>query len=211
LPIASFPAVSVTVDVPLWRCHRAGVGPWWFASDGGGRFDLRAPRGTCYLGEDPLVAVVEALSHAGPDGVAGTTIDRADLKVRCLRELRLPVATRTADATDGKALGFGVTREIHDTVDYDMTQGWARAWGAAHFDGVHYLPTNHQPVLGHTPWQGPGAQGPGSLAVFGAAGERTRWRRGRAKPLDADIEHQLETTCSVLVEDRPSAAQLSID
>ncbi|WP_414654855.1 hypothetical protein [Iamia sp.] len=50
--------------------HRGRALPWWFASvpvdeAGGGRFDLPAPEGSCYLGTSVSAAVLEAfLDHS---------------------------------------------------------------------------------------------------------------------------------------------------
>ncbi|WP_305091850.1 RES domain-containing protein [Prescottella sp. R16] len=50
---------------PLLRGHRVANSPWWFASSGGGRFDLALPRGTCYLALDEATAIRETVGEAG--------------------------------------------------------------------------------------------------------------------------------------------------
>ncbi|MGN6634758.1 MAG: RES domain-containing protein, partial [Oryzihumus sp.] len=59
--LAGFPAYRLDPRTVLCRAHLAANGPWWFSHDGGGRFDLPAPRGTCYLATDPAAAVRERL------------------------------------------------------------------------------------------------------------------------------------------------------
>src|SRR5690606_5570920 len=55
-------------DFPVWHVHAGTVlcrvtaaehGPWWFSSTGEGRFDLVPPRGTCYLADDEVAALLE--------------------------------------------------------------------------------------------------------------------------------------------------------
>ena len=61
-PLRNFPACELTGGQPLHRGHRAGNGPWWFSSDGGGRFDLTPPRGTCYLAYDELTVANDGIA-----------------------------------------------------------------------------------------------------------------------------------------------------
>jgi len=206
-PLASFPAVELGAGTQLWRCHRADRGPWWFSSDGSGRFDLPIPDGTCYLADDPLVAFVEVVSHGSVDGL---TVSPTFCAQRRVRRLALPAKARMADASDGRARGFGVTREIHDIADYSLPQAWARAWHAAAFDGVRYLATNHQPTSAGPTWEGHGAQGPGSWALFGRAGLRGRWRRGRAERIDATLLDRLKAEVGIMVVDPPTVASARI-
>jgi hypothetical protein len=184
-----------------------GAEPWWFSSSGAGRFDLAEPGGTCYLADDPLIGVLEVLSHGTVDGMA---VSEAFLAERRVRRLPLPGPARFADATDGRGRGFGVTREIHDVGDYSLPQAWAAAWHAHGFDGVRYLATTHQPPAGAPPWRGPGAQGPGAWALFGQAGARRRWRRGRPERIAAQLRHRLESEAGVQVLPVPDADQLDM-
>lgn len=206
-PPGLFPAVDLASGTRLWRCHRSDRGPWWFSSDGAGRFDLPTPHGTCYLADDPLLALVEVISHGTLDGLSVTPAFCAQ---RRIRHLSIPSAAHMADATDGRARGFGVSREIHDIADYTLPQAWATAWRTAGFNGVRYLATNHQPVSYAPPWPGPGAQGPGSWALFGSTGHHPRWRRGRAEHISPTLLTRLETETGILVIGPPTLAAASI-
>lgn len=202
-PLEEFPAVRLPGGWELWRCHRVGREPWWFSWDG--RFALTAPAGTCYLADDPLIGVLEVLSHGTVDGMV---VSEAFLAERRIRRLPLPAPARFADATDGRGRGFGVTREIHDVPDYSLPQAWAAAWRAHAFHGVRYLATSYQPPAGAPPWRGPGAQGPGAWALFGQAGERRRWRRGRPERIGAELRRRLELEAGVQVAPVPDLDQL---
>ena len=57
--LEGFPVHALTPETALFRAHLAARGPWWFGSDGSGRFDLPAPRGACYVAQDPASAVRE--------------------------------------------------------------------------------------------------------------------------------------------------------
>jgi hypothetical protein len=191
----------------LWRCHRVGREPWWFSSDGTSRFDLATPAGTCYLADDPLIGVLEVLSHGTVDGMA---VSEAFLAERRIRRLPLPAPACFADTTDGRGRGFGVTREIHDVADYSLPQAWAAAWRAHAFHGVRYLATSYQPPAGAPPWSGPGAQGPGAWALFGEEGERRRWRRGRPQRIGTELRSRLELEAGVQVVPFPDVKQLEV-
>lgn len=151
-----FPAFTPDARSALWRIHRRDRSPWWFASEGLGRFDLARPRGTCYLAEDPLGAFVEVFR--APGGVGPR-----ELAAVGLARLRPPRGLRLADTTVARARRFGVTLELSSTPDYTLTRAWARALADAGFDGVRHR-LRHDPsgaLLG--------------VALFGAAGEAP-WR-----------------------------------
>lgn len=134
----------------VWR-YRAADGsvrddPWWFASlpapaGGGGRFDLPAPMGTCYLATTPVAAVLEALqAHL-------TNLPVEELRVRRLARLfasdDVPPA---ADLTSPAAVGrLGVTAALWAGSDRALTQRWALAlrrdgWWAVHA-GIQHDPS----------------------------------------------------------------------
>lgn len=76
----------------MCRIHRYRRSPWWFASDGAGRFDLPVPHGTCYLAVDPVAALLEV--------ARGLTILSQDfLARRRLASAALPEETNLADFT----------------------------------------------------------------------------------------------------------------
>lgn len=150
-----FPRRTLRGSVELFRIHPVGRRPWWFSSDGQGRFDLPAPAGTCYLALSPLGAFVEVFRDF-------TLVASADVAARVLSALRSPADAVLADCTSPRARGFGVSAAIHSTADYDTTQAWAQAFRNHGFAGVRYL-------CGHDP-----SQREIGIALFGDAGEADR-------------------------------------
>src|SRR4029450_991876 len=59
--LVAFPVWHVHAGTVLCRVTTSGLGPWWFSSDAHGRFDLAPPRGTCYLADDEVTALLEGL------------------------------------------------------------------------------------------------------------------------------------------------------
>ncbi len=112
--------------------HRREHGPWWFSTDGSGRFDLCGPRGTCYLARDPTAALLE--THKGLTVVTEEALDE-----RLLFEARIGRRLRLANCCAPGAREFGVNAEIHDTPEYAKTRRWASAFDRAGFDGVRYF------------------------------------------------------------------------
>ena len=155
--IDGFPASTIRADKVIYRAHRATLGPWWFCRCGDCRFDLPAPRGTCYLAENRVAALQEAL---GVRLIAAGVVDQHELTGRVISALRLPGHIQVANTTSAKAANHGVTREISTVVPYTLTRRWAQAWATAGFDGIRYLgrlSTNVDPKAR-------------CLAIFGAAG-----------------------------------------
>lgn len=159
--LEGFPTTMLDTDRDLFRCHLGDLGPWWFGNDGGGRFDLTGPRGTCYLALDAESAVRERL---GP--VLGTrpAVPGSALEDAVVSRLRAPRAWRLADLQSRRAARFGVTRELEVMVPYAVPQRWAAALDRAGHDGVRYGPR-------FTPGEA------SSVAAFDEAG-------GRAWPTD---------------------------
>jgi len=135
--LSGFPTYPLGVETDLFRAHRRDLGPWWFGNDGSGRFDLPAPRGTCYLALDPLSALRERL---GPVLGGSQAVPESLLEESVVSRLRLPAPCEVADAQDRAVAGFGVTRELETTVPYAVPQAWARAFDEAGFAGVRYGP-----------------------------------------------------------------------
>jgi RES domain len=151
--LEGFPSLHLP-SAKLYRIHRAGRSPWWFASDAAGRFDLPADsgRGTCYLAEEPVGCFLEVFRF-------WTLVPEAELAARRLARLDLPPVL-LADCSSGLCRELGLTAEIHSTPDYARTQAWAAALAAAGFDGIRYL-------LRHDPGQrlaGIALFGPGGVA-----------------------------------------------
>lgn len=152
--LSGFPSFPLVAAKRVYRIFHRDHLPWWFSSDGSGRFDLTVPSGTCYLAEEPLGAFVEVFRDTN-------VIDEADVTERLLATVVLPDVTQPlADCTLSAARGFGVTGAIHTTDDYDVTQTWARAFARAGFSGIRYFGA-HDP-----------SQNVVSVAYFGRAGEQ---------------------------------------
>lgn len=167
VPLAGFPAYHLAAGRELHRAHHRSRGPWWFSSTGG-RFDLPAPRGTCYLADGPLAALRERL---GPVLADCTSVPRSLLEETLVSRLRVPGARRVADLRAARASVFGVMRELETMVPYAVPQAWARGLHSAGLEGVRYGPRFST---------GPAS----SYAVFGEAGPAD-WP-GDAHPLPGD-------------------------
>jgi hypothetical protein len=115
---------------PLWRIflHRdPQTGqvrqPFYFASAPagaapGGRYDLPAPDGACYLALSGIGAWLEVFR--------GTRlVARDDLRRRRLLTTRPPRRVAAADLLAKRATGFGITGDIHTCDDYSLTRAWA--------------------------------------------------------------------------------------
>lgn len=60
MSLERFPRRTLRGDRTVVRVHRASLGPWWFSSDGSGRFDPTGGEvGACYVAEHPLGAWIE--------------------------------------------------------------------------------------------------------------------------------------------------------
>lgn len=138
--LADFPARQVADAYPYARIHAEGHDPEWFCASGARRFD--PPRGsaevfgTCYLAGHPLGAFVERFGDLG-------VVTRQRIDARCLAHLQVP-ATRLADLTDRRALGYGVTGELSSGGDYPGAQAWAERLFQAGFGGLWYT-ARHDP------------------------------------------------------------------
>jgi hypothetical protein len=136
-PLAGFPAYRLSPHTGLFRAHAADLGPWWFGNDGGGRFDLPTPRGTCYLALDPVSAVRERL---GPVLGGAAALPESLLEDVLVSRLRLAEGREVADLQERAAGDFGVTRELETMVPYAVPQEWARRFDAEGLGGVKYGP-----------------------------------------------------------------------
>jgi len=153
--LSRFPAFDLRRRDRLYRLHRSDVGPWWFSSDGSGRFDLReSDHGTCYLAVSAVGAFIEVFRVA-------TVIPEAEVEARSLSTLAPPKRVNLADCTVSAARKFGITGAVHMQPDYALPQAWAAALAAAGFGGIRYR-------LSHDP-----AQKELGVALFGAAGQQS--------------------------------------
>lgn len=134
----------------VWRIRGADgttrAEPWWFASStenptGGGRFDLPAPMGTCYVATRPVGAVLEAMQ------MSLTNLPRAELAARRRAEIVAPDDTPpAAKLTAQKVAGtHGITAALWAGGDRALTRRWAAAlrrdgWWAL-YSGVAHDPS----------------------------------------------------------------------
>ncbi|HEX6419202.1 MAG TPA: RES family NAD+ phosphorylase [Acidimicrobiales bacterium] len=185
--LSGFPVWHVHAGTVLCRVTSAGLGPWWFSSDASGRFDLAPPRGTCYLADDEVGALLEVLGPVlvvSPEWASRLT----------MWHLGLPHQCSAADTTVRAARGFGVTAEVASITPYELPQRWAAAFAAAGHQGVRYR-------IRHDPG------GSRALALFGAAGER-RWPRGRRQQVGSTLLARLTSETGIRVAPVPAAGDL---
>lgn len=135
--LGGFPTHRVETSTDLFRAHSGEFGPWWFGNEGGGRFDLPSPRGTCYTALDPGSAVRE---RVGPVLGRAVAVPESLLEDVLVSRLRLPAGRDVADVQSTAAGGFGVTRELETMVPYAVPQLWAQAFDRAGHGGVRYGP-----------------------------------------------------------------------
>lgn len=183
---ADFPRAS-SLDGRWYRAHSDGHlsdpdrGCWWFASYvpprlGEGRFDLPAPRGTCYFADVIEAAVRERLGprwgrhpYLPPVAYAtGMTVSEVNLNPHV-------DADDVADTDCVAAAGF-VTREISDA-PYALTQRHAAAFAKAGFEGILYAPRFT----------------PGKVRAVAVFGEGGRPSPGRAAVEVADWQAELKS------------------
>ena len=150
--LRAFPRRNLRRSVELHRIHPVGLAPWWFSSDGNGRFDQEPPGGTCSLAASPVGAFIEVFRDF-------TFVDAADVAARRISRVHVPHDAVLADCTSARARGFGVTAAVHSTPEYGTTHAWAAALRQGGFDGV-------RDFCGHDP-----SQRQVGIAVFGGAGE----------------------------------------
>lgn len=167
---------------------RRGCGAWWFASlpdtpsspdatgspvgGVGGRFDLPAPRGTCYWATTTETAIRELV---GPFLAQHGWVSEALIADREVATARRPAGVRMASLEDPRAnRDFGVLGELEATSDYAVAQAWAAAIADGGLDGVAY----------RARFSGPGR--PNAYAFFGDAGlDATRPVDATTSPVDA--------------------------
>jgi hypothetical protein len=176
-------------------------GAWWYShvhapgEDTGGRFDLTAPHGTCYLAASLDGALVEKLLRARTKVVVAERLHElfhATIEVR-----RTPP---TADLTSPRATGYGVNAEIHTTLDYPLTRRWAQALRAAGWRALRHL------------LRGDNTGSTVGLALFGRAGLHRRAPAGMTttvQPLDRDEAERLLAARNVVVRPIPDRVPIA--
>ncbi len=134
-----FPRRTLRGDQAVHRIHRAANGPWWFSSDGSGRFDpVGTGLGACYVAETALGAWVEVFRKR-------LVLAEEEVAERALFSIALGRDLRLADLTSRRALGFGVTASLGANEDYDDSQAFAVEAARAGFHGIRYL-VRHDPA-----------------------------------------------------------------
>lgn len=166
-------------------CERSGV--WWFATlgSGGGRFDLPAPEGSCYLADDLGTALAEKLLRR-PKSIVPAQ------RLRELWHARVAVlrAPPLADLTSRSVAAWGVNAEIHVALDYARPRAWAARLRSAGAPGLRYA-VRSDPALTAR-----------AVALFGAAGLHARAPAGmrtHVSRLDTDAAARLLTARGVRV------------
>ena len=139
----------------------------------GGRFDLRSPRGTCYLSNARLGAWVEVFRGA-------RMVDRRDARSRRMMQSRVPRRLVLADATSRSAIADGVTLDLHAGSNRIDTQRFAATIDAdPAFRGIQAWARHDPSKSAHT------------IALFDDEGEHLpygwRWNVTMTDPLD-DLE-----------------------
>lgn len=145
--------------------------PWRFSTilARNNRFDVPAPRGTCYWSSRPYGAWVEVFR--------GMVVDVADARRRRIWTGRAPVL-HLANLKASKAYPYGITAAISTQPDYMLPQQWAEALRRHGFDGLVGT-CSRDPTSAAL-----------NVAVFGKAGTprsragwRTSWNR-----IEDDVE-----------------------
>lgn len=110
----------------------------------GDRFDLRSPRGTCYLSSARLGAWVEVFREA-------RMVDRRDARSRRMLQSRVPRRLVLADATSRSAIADGVTLDLHAGSNRIETQRFAAAIDAdPAFRGIQARARHNPSKSAHT-------------------------------------------------------------
>lgn len=160
--ISDFPVRPLRRGKVVFRAHHVKNGPWWFANGDGGRFDLDAPSGTCYLAADEETALRERL---GPDMVRLGTVSQQWADETVVSRLRIQRGGRLADTCHRDVVKFGLTREVatYTGKNYSLTRQWARKFYALQLRGVLY--ESRFTTVSE----------PNAFAIFGNAGAKPGW------------------------------------
>lgn len=180
---------------PLLRvCREEFAAPWYFSHDKSGRFDLSAPRGSCYSASDSVGAMRETL---GPDYEPGDIVAWIFWKIRVVWEIR-PVPARWSKGiadlrTDGRD-GIGMTNEIFSMDDYSLPQAWAEKFAEAGWEGMK---VSLRDVMSPERF---------GVVVFGAAGPQTsevRFETRGKQPISATTVAEFVAQTQIRVEASP--------
>ena len=193
--LAGFPRYRYRPGLRLWRAALTDKRPWWYCDKGDCRFDLTSPLGTCYMGTDELVGIIEAV---GPHLKPGDVIASEFLDARVLWEWPLGAALNAANLVTRSASGFGVTNELCSMTSYHVPRAWARALQGAGHEAVRYR-TRFD--TGATP------RGVAHFGVSGDAGERAG---EQSHKIADEVRARLADECSLKVAPPPSLSELEV-
>jgi len=174
----------------LWRFAKQS--PWWHCSDLACRFDLRAPKGTCYLGTDELVGILESIGPEIQNGI----VSRAYVNERLLYSAKPDPKLRFADLTNRRAIKYRVTNELSTMTPYRIPQLWAQEF-EKFLSGVSYrsrfdLSSEQR-----------------SVALFGPAGLSLR-ASGQGKSVSYSVQMRLLNECGVSIAGPPPLSQMIV-
>lgn len=143
----------------------------WFADDEGGRFNLEAPRGTCYLARSRCAAAWEA---CGPTLAAAPALEAAFAHSRWLWSVTTTDVLVLARLRGPGANAYGVTGELDQGAfpSYAIPRAWAARFDELRFDGISYEARHAT-----------GCEDPGAVAVFDRGGEHD----GRLRAVDSPV------------------------
>lgn len=176
--LAAFPRGELPAGTKLFRVHRTDRHPWWFASvptneGAGGRFDLPHPNGACYTSTSAEAALLETIRRRRVTVVPVEELERRQLTIAATPRALVP-----ANAAAKGASAFGVSGEIHTTMDYVKTRAWAHGFYQAGFPALLSIP-RHDPE-----------QALRSVTLFDRAGEHEpfgwSWSTGLRR-LDVEV------------------------
>lgn len=196
---AKFPTSRLRAGTLLWRAARRGREPWWFCTCGNCRFDLDAPRGTCYAGTDELSGILESIGY---EWAGGGPLTLAFVRNRVLHATTDLITGPLANLTSRRATRYRVTNELSDMTPYDVPRAYARELDAARkasrrvFSGIRFR-TRFDP----------GAASRG-VAVFGDAG----LRRGVSTTQQEITDELLDTLAElgVIIDVPPPLSALTL-
>jgi hypothetical protein len=162
--LQKFPNYKFPPSQTIYRIYRTfspdgqARDSWFFSSaenTHAGRFDLLAPKGTCYFACSAIGAWLEVFRGA-------LVKDRQDMENRRIAHVsRKSSAIHLADLASQKSISFKVTLDIASGNDYKNSQSWASELEQNKFAGVRAL-------LRHDP-----SGGEHTIGIFGSAGPST--------------------------------------
>lgn len=151
----AFPKKTIRANTGMYRAHSIGRSPWWFSSERTGRFNLSAPRGTCYAASRVDTAVREKVR----DEISSTgVVSRAFAEGFVVSAITAPADCKLAAVSSAGAARFDVRRALVTMDNYDIPQEWAEVFADAGFHGIYY---------GSAYTTGAAS----AVALFGAAGD----------------------------------------